>query len=94
MQRIAIGCLCLMLTSPILIQNIIADELQVAVGQQGNKSQARPRSGMNTDAVEMKFGAPQEVRGPVGDPPITIWVYAHFSVFFEYDNVIHTVLHK
>jgi len=94
MQRIAIGCLCLILTSPIFTQIAIADELEVAVGQQGDQSLTRPISGMTIEVVEMKFGAPEEIKGPIGDPPITTWVYNNFSVFFEYDKVIHSVLHK
>jgi hypothetical protein len=30
----------------------------------------------------------------VGDPPITQWVYDRWSVYFEYDKVLFTVLHK
>jgi len=54
----------------------------------------RPTHGMTMKKVEEKFGAPQEVLEAVGDPPITTWVYEHYSVYFEYDKVIHTVLHQ
>jgi hypothetical protein len=30
----------------------------------------------------------------VGDPPITRWDYDGWSVYFEYDLVLFTVLHK
>jgi len=89
MQRIAIGCLCLILTGPLL-----ADKLEIPIGQQGDQSTDRPASGMTTDTVESNFGAPENIKGPVGDPPITIWKYKSFSVYFEYDKVIHTVLDK
>ncbi|RKZ99585.1 MAG: hypothetical protein DRQ47_10790 [Gammaproteobacteria bacterium] len=89
MQRIAIGCLCLILSS-----SIFADELQVPIGQQGDQANERPSSGMARDVVEETFGAPENIQGPVGEPPITIWRYSKFSVYFEYDYVIHTVLHK
>ena len=89
MHRIAIGCLCLMLSSPLL-----AEQLEVPIGQQGDQSQYRPASGMSTAVVEEKFGAPENIKGPVGEPPITIWKYKGFTVYFEYDLVIHTVLHK
>ena len=92
MKRIAAGCVCLMLSGPIL-----ADELKVPVGAQGNMEIARPDSGMSTDVVEQQYGSPIEISGPVGDlpmPPITKWRYETFSVYFEYDKVIHTVLHK
>ena len=51
----------------------------------------KPTRGMTQDAVEASFGAPQDVRDPVGDPPITRWEYPGFVVFFEYDRVIHAV---
>ena len=51
----------------------------------------KPTRGMTQQAVEANFGAPQNVREPVGEPPITRWEYAGFVVFFEYDKVIHAV---
>jgi len=51
----------------------------------------KPTRGMTEDSVKASFGDPQEVRAPVGDPPITRWEYADFVVFFEYDKVIHAV---
>ncbi len=52
----------------------------------------RPVRGMTMDAVRSRFGAPGEERGPVGDPPITQWVYPGFVVYFEYQRVIHAVV--
>ena len=89
MQRLAIGCLCLILSSP-----LFADEMKVPVGQQGDQSQSRPTSGMSTETVQDKYGSPENMTDAVGDPPISIWNYASFSVYFEHDRVIHTVLHK
>ena len=54
----------------------------------------KPTRGMSQDRVEANFGAPQNVRAPIGDPPITRWEYADFVVFFEYDKVIHAVSKK
>ena len=51
----------------------------------------KPTRGMTQQAVEASFGAPQDAREPIGDPPITRWEYANFVVFFEYDKVIHSV---
>jgi len=51
----------------------------------------KPTRGMTQQAVEASYGAPQDVRAPIGDPPITRWEYANFVVFFEYDKVIHAV---
>jgi len=51
----------------------------------------KPTRGMTQTRVEAAFGAPQNRRAPVGDPPITRWEYADFVVFFEHDKVIHAV---
>ena len=52
----------------------------------------RPGRGMTMHSVETKFGAPQDRHGPVGQPPISRWNYHGFTVFFENDRVIHTVV--
>lgn len=51
-----------------------------------------PRRGEAMDSVERRFGTPQSVRGPVGEPPITRWQYPRFEVVFEGEHVIHTVI--
>ncbi len=89
MQRLAIGCLCLILSGP-----LFADQLSVPIGSQGDANQSRPTNGMSTNKVEDMFGSPQNVAEPVGEPPITVWKYANYTVYFEYDLVIHTVLNK
>ena len=53
---------------------------------------ARPARGMTMQKVEEKFGAPSERHAAVGTPPITRWDYQNFSVFFENDRVIHSVV--
>ena len=52
----------------------------------------RPTRGLTMHAVEAKFGAPQARHDAVGTPPITRWDYASFSVFFEKDRVIDSVV--
>jgi hypothetical protein len=54
----------------------------------------RPTQGMNMNQVEQKFGAPESKVAAVGEPPISRWVYPEFSVFFEYDKVIHSVIKR
>lgn len=54
-------------------------------------SQATPARGVSMSAVEKQFGAPSEKHAAVGKPPITRWDYPGFSVFFEYQRVIHAV---
>jgi len=61
----------------------------VTVGQDG---QLIPDRGITMDKVEQVVGAPQEKMTPVGDPPITRWVYRGMTVYFEYERVLHTVV--
>jgi hypothetical protein len=53
----------------------------------------RPVRGQSMAAVESLYGAPQQVKGPVGQPPITQWVYPGFTVSFEGQTVVHAVVH-
>lgn len=52
-----------------------------------------PDNGQSKGVVESTFGAPREKHDAVGDPPITRWDYDTYSVYFEYDLVLFTVLH-
>lgn len=54
----------------------------------------RPRHGEHMASVESRFGKPVAVSGPVGEPPISRWDYPDYSVFFEYDTVIDSVVHR
>lgn len=63
------------------------------------ESVPHPARGMSMSQVEARFGAPSQKRGPVGGdkpqhPPITRWVYPSFSVYFEHNHVINTVLNR
>ena len=48
-----------------------------------------PTRGTLKDSVQTRYGTPQQTRGPVGDPPISRWIYPDFAVVFEYDHVVH-----
>lgn len=60
--------------------------------QSGNTTDntPRPARAMTMDQVRDQFGSPQEVIGPIGDPPITRWIYNNFVVTFESEYVIHS----
>lgn len=53
-----------------------------------------PENGQTMAEVEAMFGVAQGKEGPVGDPPIASWTYEHWTVYFEYDRVLFTVLNK
>ena len=52
-----------------------------------------PRNGLSMADVEQRFGEPVERSGAVGEPPITRWTYDDYSVYFEHNLVIESVLH-
>lgn len=72
----------------------VAETVTIPVGQQGQDMQGiqTPARGMTMDAVTAQFGAPSSKSTPVGNPPITYWDYDKYTVYFEYDKVLDTVL--
>lgn len=84
-----LGCLILALGALFLRGIASADVLTL----QANAARdiARPTRGMSMARVAERFGAPLEKYPAVGKPPITRWDYANFSVFFEYQHVVHAV---
>ncbi|AVP98742.1 hypothetical protein C7S18_16785 [Ahniella affigens] len=53
-----------------------------------------PAKGMLKSQVEQQYGAPVSKSDPVGQPPISKWDYGSFTVYFENDHVITSVLNK
>lgn len=75
---------------------LAAEQVVIPVGQQAAEKQAiqRPGAGINKDKVREQFGEPLSIHAAVGDPPISSWEYADFLVYFEYDQVLHSVLKR
>jgi outer membrane protein assembly factor BamE (lipoprotein component of BamABCDE complex) len=74
--------------STALAETIVVDD-QVQVR---DSAVDKPKRGVTMSQVEAKFGAPVTKHDAVGQPPITRWDYAGFSVFFEHDRVIDSVV--
>ncbi len=53
-----------------------------------------PPDGVNMATVRQQFGDPVSAEIPVGEPPISRWDYEGFSVYFEHDLVLHSVIHR
>lgn len=51
----------------------------------------RPARGESQARVEERFGRPTEAVAAIGEPPITRWEYPGFTVYFEFERVIHAV---
>ena len=62
----------------------------ISAGEDGS----RPVRGTTQAQVESKYGSPVSKKAAVGDPPISRWEYQDFTVYFEYDRVIHAVLRR
>lgn len=54
----------------------------------------RPTRGLSMATVEARYGSPISRVSPIGDPPISRWEYPGFTVFFEYNHVIHAVVRR
>ncbi|MEJ2361493.1 MAG: hypothetical protein P8Z75_08715 [Gammaproteobacteria bacterium] len=58
-----------------------------------SQSQTVPGRGMSMKQVEARFGTPDKKIAAVGNPPISRWIYKNYTVYFEYNLVIDSVLH-
>ena len=84
----------LFLTSCLFSFSGFADTMDMkSVGDQATNI-SRPRHGTSMDSVLRRFGEPGSRLPAVGQPPITRWNYADFTVYFEYQHVIHSVVHR
>ncbi|KRT55937.1 hypothetical protein [endosymbiont of Ridgeia piscesae] len=54
----------------------------------------RPTRGLTMNQVRMQFGEPDYEHPWVGSPPITRWDYPDYSVFFEFEMVLISVVHR
>ena len=70
------------------------DTLQMEGTDPSVSAGPRPTRGMSMDSVERNFGPPASRRPAVGEPPITRWEYPSFTVYFEYQYVIHAVANR
>lgn len=87
-MRIKLLTLLLVAAAPIArADTLLIDSIDASKATESS----RPHAGMSMDKVEAQFGAPVEKHAAVGEPPITRWDYPSFSVYFEYQLVIHAV---
>ena len=85
--------LVLLLGALLLCSPALAQTLEIPLGQQGDAVAGLPQLGESKRSVLERFGLADEEHPAVGQPPITRWDYRSFSVYFEYDHVINSVLH-
>ena len=82
----------LLLGCSFILQPAIAgDELVIPGHVASSEKQVMPKRGISMDDVLSQFGEPDERYGPVGEPPISEWVYGSFRVYFEHEIVFHSI---
>jgi hypothetical protein len=84
------GLTLLALSSLLIVPSINATELVIPGHSEGSQ-QVMPKRGFSMEAVLGKFGEPDQRFEPIGEPPITEWVYGSFRVYFEHRTVLHSI---
>ena len=79
--------LLLINSGPALADVLLVDSIQSAPQIQ------TPRNGLTMSQIRQQFGNPKAELPAVGEPPISRWEYDGYSVFFENDLALHSVVH-
>ena len=77
----------------LVIQIAGADVLLIDEVRQSERMDL-PINGQSKADIETDFGTPVQKHPAVGEPPISHWEYPSYSVYFEYDLVLFSVLHQ
>lgn len=92
--RLLLAVLLLGLAAPVaLAERQVSGDILLIEKVRERMSRDLPGNGLSMAEVERRFGSPAERRGPVGEPPISRWTYEDYSVYFEHELVIESVLH-
>ncbi|MFT6734278.1 MAG: hypothetical protein ACJAS9_002475 [Polaribacter sp.] len=84
----------LLLTCAMASTSLYADVLPMPISNNVSESADIPKLGIDMQRVEAQYGEPSQRLEAVGEPPITRWIYPTFTVFFEDDKVLHSVIHR
>ncbi|MFC1696637.1 hypothetical protein ACFL1C_11075 [Pseudomonadota bacterium] len=93
MTRMVLALVLAVIAGFTLPPAVSADVLLIEEVRQADSMNV-PVNGMTKGEVRARFGEPMKTHSAVGDPPITQWEFDGWSVYFEYDLVLFTVLHK
>lgn len=91
MKQLWLGVAFAIFTSPMMV---MAEAIKIPVGtQQPETNQiTHPVTGVTKTQVKNQFGEPIKESAAKGNPPISNWEYAEFTVYFENNHVIHSVI--
>ena len=93
MTRMVLALVLVMIAVVVQPKVLLADVLLIEEVRQAGRMDV-PDNGVTKADVRARFGEAVNISPPIGDPPITRWEYDRWSVYFEYDLVLFTVLHK
>lgn len=89
---ITAAALLLLLTQPATAEVLLIDAINQAPIN-STEGVPRPGRGMTMEQVRQRYGLPATEYPQIGEPPITRWDYDQYSVFFEYQHVLTSVVH-
>ena len=75
------------------VELVMADVLIIERIQKSG-SVIKPSRGLSMSQVTSQFGEPELKKEAIGDPPIIVWKYNEFTVYFENEWVINSVVNK
>jgi hypothetical protein len=85
-MMLMLGLTLLCLTVPALADVLLIEKVRERMQRD------LPGNGISMAQVESRYGAPDRRATPIGDPPIARWFYEDYTVYFEHDTVIESVL--
>lgn len=90
-KLIAVASLFVATASPLAFADtLVVDKIKTDAASAAE----RPVRGQTMKQVAARYGEPGEKIAAVGKPPISRWVYADYTVYFEHDKVLHTVVRR
>ncbi len=85
------GLYIFLLTVGLFLTPLSAGSLTIPGHKPSEQKQTMPMRGVSMEAVLDDFGEPIQRHEPIGDPPISAWIYSGFRVYFENETVLHTI---
>ena len=82
----------LFLTLALIVSGPVSADVLLIDGIQSAPALQTPRNGLNMAKVRQQFGEPAQEVPAVGEPPISRWEYTGYTVYFENDLVLHSVI--
>ena len=70
----------------------LAERFKIPIGEQTRNSMLYlPKRGLTKDQIASQFGEPETKQASVGTPPISIWIYSEFKVYFKKNLVLYAL---